>query len=98
MNTLQEFRDFFAAIPEERWCTEVYEAGDKCCALGHLGNSVYVPCQKDTDAKRFAILMNLHFNTAVARINDGDDIRFQQPTPRQRILAAIDAAMEEEKR
>lgn len=69
----------FTAIPDERW-----RIGDRWsphpdvphCALGH--------CSYDEGAA----LVNL-LACSVALINDGLDPRYQQPTPRARVLAAL---------
>ena len=37
MKTIQELRDFFAGIPEDKWCVNILENGKgQRCALGHL--------------------------------------------------------------
>lgn len=34
--TLEEYAEFFEAIPEEKWCTGKYKIDDCMCSLGHL--------------------------------------------------------------
>ena len=77
----------FEAIPEELWMIEYFEEVQKDgritrCALGHCGAS-------DANYSEEAKTLNLLLNYLVAGINDGANDRYQQPTPKQRILAAL---------
>lgn len=90
MKTAAEFIEFFEAIPEEKWCTRSFANGDKCCAHGHLGSS---NDQFSTDSKNLHELFIAHFRGQLGpmSVNDGSDNakQFPQPTPKQRILAAL---------
>lgn len=77
-------------IPENKWNTGAYrKRGDhsKRCALGHCGAGHY----KDTnDSTRNTAMMLLDLSDMnFIAINDGRDKGYQQPTPKQRILAAL---------
>jgi hypothetical protein len=91
MKTATEFIEFFEAIPEEKWTTGTFKKGDQCCAEGHLR-------QRRTryrhNIERLEKLLRPVCSattelSAVVFINDGLDLRFPQPTPKQRILAAL---------
>lgn len=78
----------FEAIPEELWIMCYAFIDGKCCALGHCGvrenNSSYT----ETDESS-AISSLFGSRTMVWKINDGADYKYRQPTPKQRILAAL---------
>lgn len=77
----------FEAIPEEKWCVAYLDAGDGVhCALGHCGVTVSLNYTDKEIALRDLMRPN---GWSVADINDGDTPDFQQPTPKQRILAAL---------
>ena len=91
--TIDWFIDFYSKIPEEKWTTGFYvrNIGTKeisFCALGHLGigNSSNKNRKK---AARFLSDLFAANHLSVSGINDGLVCVFQQPTPRQRILAAL---------
>lgn len=77
----------FEAIPEELWSVKSYGTGGKHCAHGHCGQyseeSVALAMLWETD--EFESIPE----TISVAINDGEDRRYQQPTPKQRILAAL---------
>jgi len=91
--------DYFIAkyesIPEDRWCTAKFNVGNSSCALGHLGcywiSSIESHAFISDEAKILNTLMNDFFNfeTCVWGINDGYSGKYQQPTPKHRILAAL---------
>lgn len=81
------------AIPDSEWCMGEFEDHyGRHCAGGHCGAA-------EATAESQALYQLLGFlpktrgsKTAMAhlpRINDGADPRYQQPTPRARILAAL---------
>ncbi len=82
---VQYFIDKFEKIPEDRWCTGLFTKGDNHCAYGHCG--VMQPLQETVESKRLSYLFR--FSGIVTDINDGRDKRYPQPTPKQRILAAL---------
>lgn len=83
--TVDYFINKFEAIPETRWVTMAYINEYGCCAMGHCG------AQNDdclTEESR-ALKMLFAVPYAVQHINDGRFSQYQQPTPKQRILAAL---------
>jgi hypothetical protein len=102
MYTVDYFISKFEAIDEARFMTGAYEDNmrNTKCSLGHcMGN--YSPESKKRFGayygEEFACLMKLFGDapdtpgdkSIVAAINDGQDSRYQQSTPKQRILAAL---------
>lgn len=76
----------FEAIPEDNWWVgDFRNMGNHCqfCALGHCGMT-YHNSTKESDA-----LDELFGDAVVPEINDGENPAYQQPTPKQRILAAL---------
>lgn len=98
MTTAREFRDFFAAIPDEKWSTDVYWTdGVQCCAYGHLGVRLVdgVTPEFSGDAFEFRRLGAQH-GIMWACVNDRWHADRQEPTPKARILAALDEIITEE--
>ena len=108
LQTAQDFYDFFAAIPAEKWCIDYTqnEAGQRC-AWGHLGNYAGghygdVPVGGNEEALGRLASVLAPFNqgpyystgSVVFDINNGRDERYQQDNPRDRILAALKDAIE----
>jgi hypothetical protein len=72
----------FEAIPEEKWTTRMYiSRNDQRCAVGHC----LLDWMKMTEESRKLE----DYLPDVLHINDGEDWRYPQPTPKQRILAAL---------
>lgn len=74
----------FTAIPDSAFCVGSFHDGQgRSCALGH--------CDNDTQEYEglHALLWKPSEQQSCSCINDGQDHRYQQPTPRQRILAAL---------
>jgi hypothetical protein len=74
----------FEAIPEELWCIGQYTDGEgRYCALGW--------CRRSGDENGYAEEVALERISPffVPDVNDGHDERYQQPTPKQRVLAAL---------
>lgn len=76
----------FEAIPEERWteCGQYMDHEGRCCARGHLGES-----NTNTPDSSRALTRLFKGHGYVTAINDGRDSKYQQPTPRARMLAAL---------
>ena len=91
---LIEAREFLASIPDAKWQVGRYGTyGGQCCAAGHLGLAEQMPHDGDPMADmRRAVKEALQslLKAQLTAINDGRDSRFQQPTPKARILAALD--------
>jgi hypothetical protein len=78
------FLEKFKAIPESKWCVDNFtNFNGQRCALGHCGAGTH----NATD-ESFALRCLLP--CSVAAINDGEVARFHQPTPKQRIIAALE--------
>ena len=82
--TAQELHDYFAAIPDEKWGTGVAsnpQTGQRC-AYGLLA---LLP----NDGESASVIALGKAIPAPSIINDGDDRKYQQGTPKARILAAL---------
>lgn len=76
----------FTKIPAKKWTTGDYVDGNKRCALGHCGEHL----SGSTDEARALNIMFLRQTALyVYCVNDGNNLYFQQQTPRARILAAL---------
>lgn len=85
MKTAREFYDFFEAIPEDRWCCDEYTSSDgRHCAYEH--------CQPESKGAILSICENAGYS--IENVNDGLIKIYQQPTPKQRILAFLKDAVE----
>lgn len=84
----------FSAIPDDKWTTDKFinDLG-QCCVLGHLGmRSGYHQDKgnyEETQSLNYLFIDNL-FTGTVTSVNDGKCALFQQPHPKQRILAALE--------
>lgn len=80
----------FDAIPEEQWCTEEFtDVSGACCVYGHCGLSWGRPSHM---SDMLEDIFMVAFGVDAAYVNDcrpGDDPRFQELTPKQRVLAAL---------
>lgn len=85
MNTydVDYFIDKFERIPEELWLVGDFKNGNRFCAVGLCGENWGIITQESQALRR---VLNTE---SVASLNDGKDPRYQQPTPKQRILAAL---------
>ncbi len=86
--TIEYFKAKFQAIPEEKWCSDYYSNKGQCCVMGHLGVR-HEDWSESDEATAFRELFSDQKLNEVS-INDGRNPRFPQPTPKQRILAALD--------
>lgn len=86
--TVDYFIAKFEAIPEEKWCTGVFEnhVGQKC-ALGLCGGGITNP--EATEA--YALTEIFEDNRLnITSVNDSKrQKKYHQPTPKQRVLAAL---------
>ena len=85
----------FEAIPEERWLSRHFRMGDKACVMGHCD---FYNKERDELERLFGTYSHLFTPLNWLKngnrwpeqaINNGDDPLYQQPTPKQRILAAL---------
>lgn len=80
----------FRAIPDELWCVKQYHgAGWQRCAIGHT-QGYKMAGQERALIALFDTLGKGRHGQACKDINDGLDPRFPQPTPKQRIIAALE--------
>lgn len=89
--TVDYFIEKFEAIPDEKWCTGVFEdMTGACCALGHCGYRGY----NVTDESRSLSRLFGRYHQ-VGCINDGDELGDGEIvekygyTPKERILNAL---------
>lgn len=99
--TLPKIRRYLAGKPSETWNSHAQHLPDgTCCVLGHLedltgiGHNLFwdrLP-QAEPILGLFAPLRSGQgaVADALAVINNGDDPRYRQKTPRARVLQAID--------
>lgn len=81
--TVDYYINKFESIPEEEWCTDkITDNSGRHCALGHC-----IENDKETISLSELIWSNL--GCSAATINDNHNKSFNQPTPKQRILAAL---------
>ena len=80
------FINKFSAIPEEKWVINNAHSkdGKKHCAYGHCGANGAA----ELEGQALAAIAEKN-DIQIADINDGDDPKYQQKTPKQRILAAL---------
>ncbi len=101
--TLPSLLAIFEAAPEEKWNSGSRWDGDTHCALGWIevdmgGFGHHDPCKMlNIDDPVFALFEPLicpstylsRSDFALANINNGEDKRYPQSTPKQRTVAAI---------
>jgi len=90
------FINKFEAIPEDLWCIDVlFDGYGRACAYGHCDDAESeVFEQLDYEFgylinKGTFLLNRRRQDTIFADINNGCYSNYQQPTPKQRILAAL---------
>jgi hypothetical protein len=103
--SVQHFIDKFEPIPDDKWLTNAYgrTKDGPHCALGHCGEGVEGSRGPNDESTELVDLLYRSLpaytrvtggdpyqcGTSVVAINDGEDPRFQQPTPKARVLAAL---------
>lgn len=75
----------FEAIPEELWCTGKLAIYEQRCVLGHCGVVGYASYDLTPEALTLAQCLPI----CPQAINDFRTPAYPQPTPKQRILAAL---------
>lgn len=101
----QKIKALLSPIPEDQWLTDAFTDGQgKCCAIGHLmrlqssnpsdygiGN-----CRDDihfNDGSRYHRMRHISFKFYgfdFAYVNNMQCRKFPQPTPKARVMAALD--------
>lgn len=96
--TVDYFIKKFEAIPEKMWITKIWNnfTTGQSCVNGHCGVKMSDVCTDESLGLKMAFTSlskyteeNFLFSFTALQINDGCDDRYQQPTPKQRILAAL---------
>jgi hypothetical protein len=92
--SLEYFVNKFEAVPDELWWTGTYfnEDRTKRCALGWCFEVDPKNSRRLEMGDEFARLENLmrtYLDKGTDPINDGKVKQFNQPTPKQRVLAAL---------
>lgn len=95
---VQYFINKFSAISDDMWISGSLNNGRACCALGHCGvleqNIGEEGEINHSEGEALAILLSIvhpsNNNFAVVyKLNDGYLTKYPQPTPKERILAAL---------
>lgn len=88
--TIDYFINKFSAIPEKMWTirTRGYDDNGPHCALGHCDESWKRWGNKGAEETALIKIFD-DDGLKIIRINNGDCPKYQQPTPKQRILAAL---------
>lgn len=95
MYTVDYFISKFSAIPDNLWnAGEMIDKHGRHCAYGHCGvtDGDIVNDTMNEEGKALSDLFyknGLIPHLSVIGVNDGNDKRYKQPTPKQRILAAL---------
>lgn len=82
-------------IPENKWITEKYGNGTGCCAIGHYHRIVEglkykdIPNLNVIGINEEAGNLNCMASPSLASINDGTNLNYKQPTPKQRVIAFL---------
>lgn len=87
MYTVDYFIDKFEKIPEDKWIMGELYTENGYCAFGHCGSRGLT--HTDESNGLIKLFSENLYRCHVIPINDGKDELYQQPTPKQRILAAL---------
>lgn len=88
----KDYARLFRSIPDEQWAVGVLETADgRKCAMGHVGANPIKRCQA---AIRLNDICLFAFGREATAINDGLFKDFTQPTPKFRMVAAMEKAKE----
>lgn len=87
--TVDFFINKLEAIPENKWCVgKMSDHLGNHCALGHCGakeNDINL----SKEARALHLLIYYYLGFAAFQINDNSFKKYPQPTPKQRIIAAL---------
>lgn len=87
---LDQFIQYLQDTQEDQWAIDVVRTvgGKKNCLFGHLVNWVYGPEYEGSVTRAWDIFEEMWSTTwEIYPINDGQDPRYQQDTPKQRCIA-----------
>lgn len=88
--TVDYFIKKFKRIPSSKWTIIDYQRGKRFCALGHCGCTDDMDCEAyfPREAKGLCKIFD-EINLDVAKVNDGEMLKYPQKNARARILAAL---------
>lgn len=86
---ITEIIDYMKKTPESSWCEKVVRSGESNCFFGHL----HAMCADDWEANFNWDMFEEQWATTymIYPVNDWEHPRYQQATPKQRILAYLKA-------
>lgn len=96
IEVIEEVLELITPIPEENWCIYHYTNNtDKCCMYGHIQRIKRF--NGDYDFNNFEDVelsdkirnVGLRHGIRFVDVNDGDHPKYQQETPKQRVVAAL---------
>jgi len=89
--TVDYFINKFSSIAENRWYVGDFSNRDKnrFCALGHCGCDGSITKYTSEAEALFNLFKLVQLTGNISYINDGLEPYYPQPTPKQRILAAL---------
>jgi hypothetical protein len=87
MKTIQEIIDYMEATTESSWCMDKVRVGNTNCFFGHLVNMGKNETER---CKLWEIFEECWATTyMIYPVNDGEHPKYQQPTPKQRVIAYL---------
>lgn len=92
LSNLQPFIQYCIDTREDEWQVDVVrdKGNTKNCMFGHLVNWFYGKDFKGNISPAWDAFENIWMSTYVIYpINDGQNPKYQQPTPRQRVIAYL---------
>lgn len=90
--TIDELINFFRSKPEENYLIRQYRCSEKGCAFGLLRDTPHLHMgliELEEQYKHLFSPLGPNDIYYFMKINNGEDEKYQQPTPKQRILAAL---------
>jgi hypothetical protein len=96
----QEAKSILEVIPEENWCTGNYQGdySDQFCSIGHIRDHFKSKKLLNSPEERFEFELRLRrasskflkdFQGGIVTVNDGRNVEYDQPTPKQRVMALL---------
>jgi hypothetical protein len=89
LSDLNPFIQYLHATSEGEWAVDVVRTKDgKNCLFGHLINWYYGKGYEGSISRVWDLFEEMWMSTYVIYpINDGENPKYQQPTPKQRVIA-----------
>lgn len=107
IEVVKEAHDLLSIVPEKDWIIERFiTTSGKCCAEGHynrLSNGLKIDeftkindlCADGVLTNAVSVLSYRKFDYALYHVNDYGTLKFNQPTPKQRVLALLEELVPE---